>query len=107
MTKNAIERIITGVVMTDSGCWEWTGHKNHGYGQITVEKRTVRTHRLIYKFFHGELVEGLQINHLCKNKACQNPDHLEQVSPRENCNYSREEFMLSVRNRYGSYESRN
>lgn len=68
----------------DSGCWNWNGVVSKGYGLIKVHSRSVRVHRLMYEVFVGPIPEGLVIDHLCKNKQCVNPEHLEAVTSREN-----------------------
>lgn len=67
------------------GCWEWTGNKNHhGYGGFYVDGKNRRAHRYGYERFVGEVPEGLQTDHLCRNRSCVNPSHLEPVTRREN-----------------------
>lgn len=67
------------------GCWEWTGNRDpHGYGRITVAKKTKRAHRVVYEHFKGPIPEGLVIDHLCRNPGCVNPDHLEAVTIKVN-----------------------
>lgn len=73
-------------VATDSGCVEWTAAISmDGYGKAWFDKGQVPAHRLAYSTFVGPLVPGLVIDHLCRNRKCINPDHLEQVTLRENC----------------------
>lgn len=71
-----------------TGCWEWTGAKNEkGYGTIwggPGSKIPLKAHRLAYEFFNGAIPEGLEIDHVCKNRACVNPSHLEAVDHRTN-----------------------
>lgn len=80
-----MDKIISNVNFLPSGCWEWKGCVNDkGYGQIRVKGKTYYTHRLMYKFTKGVLVPWLTIDHLCMNRSCCNPVHLEQISNREN-----------------------
>lgn len=68
-----------------SGCWIWTGTRVRGYGQFSRSRRDrVYAHRFAYEEIVGPIPEGLTLDHLCRNKACVNPDHLEVVSQREN-----------------------
>lgn len=65
-------------------CWEWTGAKNaDGYGTIWSFRKSVGTHREI-KRIAGFIVDGLAIDHLCRNVSCCNPSHLECVTVSEN-----------------------
>lgn len=63
------------------GCWEWTGAKNAGgYGVC----RGQQAHRASYELLVGPIPAGLQLDHLCRNRACVNPDHLEPVTRKVN-----------------------
>ena len=79
-------RFWSKVRVAESGCWEWTGALTHnGYGILgKFRGRTYRAHRLSHESLVGTIPPGLQIDHLCKNKRCVNPAHLEPVTPREN-----------------------
>lgn len=69
----------------DNGCWEWQGAKNpKGYGIFGHHRRTEMAHRYSHKIFKGEIPKGFTIDHLCRNRGCVNPDHLEPVTQREN-----------------------
>ena len=76
------DRFWSKVDKTDS-CWLWTACKNRkGYGHFSVGGRSGRphlAHRMSYEFLIGPIPQGLTIDHLCKNKACVNPEHLEAV----------------------------
>lgn len=70
-----------------NGCWIWLGCKTPtGYGQYTIVHGTspVYVHRLVYEMLKDNIKDGLEIDHLCRNRACVNPDHLQPVPHREN-----------------------
>lgn len=66
----------------ETPCWIWARAKNHtGYGHV----RGQLAHRYVYEHHRGPVPEGLTLDHLCEEKLCVNPDHLEAVSHAENC----------------------
>lgn len=66
-------------------CWEWTGAKTSGgYGQFWVKPLKVVSHRFAYEQLVGEIPDDLQLDHLCRNRACVNPQHLEPVTQQVN-----------------------
>src|ERR1700761_4086461 len=72
-----------------TGCWEWMRSTNPGgYGQImlTIDGKKVsrRTHKLTYELLVGPVPEGMELDHLCRNRLCRNPTHLEPVTKQEN-----------------------
>jgi hypothetical protein len=79
------ERLAKYVHKTPEGCWMWTGYLNHkGYGRMVISKKSYRAHRVAYEQWVGPIPEGLILDHLCRNRACINPDHLEPVTWQEN-----------------------
>jgi hypothetical protein len=62
-------------------CWLWTAYCDRdGYGQFTARNRSRLAHRTSYELFRGAIPKGLTLDHLCRNRSCVNPDHLEPVT---------------------------
>jgi hypothetical protein len=86
-----IERFFKRVSKTDY-CWNWTGSVHStGYGRLRLCNKLTFAHRAAWILMRGPLKDGETIDHLCHNKLCVNPDHLEPVSRGENAR----RYMLS------------
>jgi len=84
-----LDRFATKIALADTGCIEWIGGKsNTGYGQIFSgpgSTAKLMAHRWSYEYHTGNPIPaGLEIDHLCGNPSCVNPEHLEPVTHTEN-----------------------
>ena len=89
----AVRRYVTGTTQErldayterTKTCWLWIGSKNtHGYGQITVGGRCRHAFRIAYELRYGPVAKGHEVDHICRVRACVNPDHLQEVTKKEN-----------------------
>jgi len=82
--KDQVVRFWLKVNKTE-GCWVWTAAKTRwGYGYVRFDGRNQHAHRVAYKLLKGQIPENRELDHLCRNRACVNPEHLEAVSRRTN-----------------------
>ncbi len=86
---NLIDRILKNIELDANDCWNWNlSIDKGGYGHIKIRSIDFvgrkLAHRVSYEVFVSDIPEGLQIDHLCRNRGCVNPDHLEPVTGREN-----------------------
>ena len=79
-----LDRLFARVVQSGD-CWVYAGALRNGYGALGVDYKTVYAHRYAYERMVAEIPDGLVIDHLCRNRACVNPAHLEPVPQRLNC----------------------
>ena len=80
-----IDKIIDLIVLDESGCWLPTSRPTaQGYTAIRFQGKMRLAHRLTYEAFREPIPEELQIDHLCRVRACVNPWHMETVTVREN-----------------------
>jgi HNH endonuclease len=85
--KSLLDKLEDKILVGD-GCWEWTGaRKDNGYGTVSHPgRRTANAHRVVYELLEGPIPEGLDLDHLCRNRGCVKPGHLEAVTRKENLN---------------------
>ena len=83
-------RIFESIETAESGCWSWLRSiDRHGYGRFRVSidgrKRQMSAHRASWLAIRGPIPFPLLPDHLCRNRSCVNPDHMELVDNAENC----------------------
>ena len=84
-SEDVFERIHSRAIKDKNGCWNWFGSKDkQGYGCLVYKRKFYMAHRLSYQSYVGKIGSGLQLDHLCRNKSCINPKHLEPVTQAEN-----------------------
>lgn len=89
-------RFWTYVDKTET-CWNWMGVTSKGYGYFMKKQRLVSAHRESYIMLVGNIEDNLTIDHLCRNKACVNPEHMELVSMKENILRSNNPAAINAR----------
>lgn len=83
--KPLVDRFAARALSRGDGCWEWIGfHDRLGYARIQVGRSGWMAHRIAYETFIGPIPDGLELDHLCRNRGCVNPTHLEPVTHLEN-----------------------
>ena len=85
--EQAVKRFRLGYTVDDvTGCWVWrsANGSSRGYGQFKFNRKNMGAHRFSYEQERGKIPAGLTIDHLCRNRKCVNPSHLEAVTNQEN-----------------------
>lgn len=84
MTPQEKRKVLSRFTVGDK-CWEWTaGKSSKGYGMVYVGGKMQMAYRVVYELYRGAIPEGRQLDHLCRNPGCVNPEHLEPVTSKEN-----------------------
>lgn len=79
------EKKFWNKVFKSTKCWDWIGAiGKNGYGVLKLRSEFYRAHRIAYFLKHGKIDRNLHIDHLCYNRKCVNPKHLEEVTLGEN-----------------------
>lgn len=80
------EKLLRRSEILESGCRQWIGALYNGYGYVALPRtqHPIRAHRVAYRTWVGPIPDGLTIDHLCRNRACIEPTHLEAVPAKVN-----------------------
>jgi hypothetical protein len=98
MRKTVIQRLADRATVTAAGCFVWTGAiRPDGYGAITVDGKTRLVHRAALAELSIDVPSGYVVDHLCRNRACFNPDHLEPVTRSENTRRGNSPWAVNAR----------
>lgn len=83
--RPVLARLFEQVVIRADGCWGWIGHINkYWYARFAIGGVQGQASRRAFELWRHEIPDGMQVDHLCRNRECVNPSHLEIVSPKEN-----------------------
>lgn len=84
-TKQSSSQRLLAKIKIVGSCWEWQGWKDNGYGKLTINGHKINAHRFVFMYFNNipYLSKRDHVHHICYNKSCVNPSHLELLSIEE------------------------
>jgi hypothetical protein len=86
--QEVAEDILESRVYTsDTGCWLWKPgqwNSGNGYGKVNFEGKPWMVHRLMWTYLVGPIKFGMVLDHKCRERACCNPEHLRELTPKQN-----------------------
>ena len=98
LREKAADNLLKHVLENEQGCWIWQKGKTHnGYPLVSVARVMRYAHRLQYERTKGPIPPGMDLDHLCRNRDCINPEHLEPVTRSENLRRGAGAQMLRAR----------
>lgn len=90
-----VTRLLASFTARDRNeCWPWLGRINRGYGCFNENGRHRMAHLVVYEHMIGLVADGLELDHLCRNKQCVNPNHLEPVTHAENIRRTKSDLCV-------------